>query len=292
MIKSMTGYGTGSAEAEGKIFNIEVKSVNHRYGDFSVRLPRSLNFLEESLRKRAAEKIKRGKVDIYVNIENTGEDVREVKVNEPLAKAYKDALMNLAENLGVSCDLRADMFLRIPDVFEASASEEDAEKITAASLTALEIALCGHDEMRIAEGKKLEIDLREHLSFIEEATEKVEKISPETVKEYRLGLEERMKEILEDNQYDEARILTEAAIFADKINVNEETVRLKSHVAQFREMLDSGVPVGRKIDFLIQEMNREINTIGSKSNNIEIARIVIDVKAEIEKLREQIQNVE
>ena len=292
MIKSMTGYGASSAEAEGKSFNIEVKSVNHRYGDFSVKLPRTLNFLEEALRKRASERIKRGKVDIYVNVESTAEDICEVKVNEALALSYKNALTSLAQNIGVSCDLRADMFLRIPDVFTATMPENDTEKITEAALKALDGALDGHEAMRIAEGKKLENDLREHLSFIEKATEEVERISPETVSEYRAGLEERMKEILGSAQYDEARILTEAAIFADKINVNEETVRLKSHVAQFRQMLDSGDPVGRKIDFLIQEMNREINTIGSKSNNLEIARIVIDVKAEIEKLREQIQNVE
>lgn len=292
MIKSMTGYGAATAQAEGKTFNIEVKSVNHRYGDFTVKLPRSLNFLEESLRKCASERIRRGKVDIYVNVENTEEDTREVKVNEALARSYKEALNSLAENIGVSCDLRADMFLRIPDVFELTEREEDNEKLAEAALCALNGALDGHEAMRIKEGEKLEADLKEHLSFIENATDEVERISPETVTKYRQGLEERMKEILEGGQYDEARILTEAAIFADKINVNEETVRLKSHVSQFREMLDSGEPVGRKIDFLIQEMNREINTIGSKSNNLEIARIVIDVKAEIEKLREQIQNVE
>lgn len=292
MIKSMTGYGMGKAELGNKTFTVEVKSVNSRYSDFSIKMPRIYTFLEDPIRKAASARINRGKVDIYVNVESSGEEDSVVKVNTALAKEYLDALHTLSSELQISSNATAETFLRIPDILTVDKAPEDDALITQTVISALSNALDGFDEMRIAEGEKLANDLCEHLSFIENATAEVEKRSPEIVKEYRIRIEERMRDILGSSSYDETRLLTEVAIFADKVNVNEETVRLKSHVSQFREMLQAGGSVGRKIDFLIQEMNREINTIGSKSNDLDVARIVIDVKAEIEKLREQIQNVE
>lgn len=292
MIKSMTGYGAGTAQTSEKTFTVEIKSVNSRYSDFSIKLPRIYTFLEDSLKKAAGEIIKRGKVDIYINVESSGEGDCVVNLNESLAKEYLTALRTLSDSLGVSSNATAETFLRIPDVFSVEKAPEDNEAVTAAVLEALKSALDNFDAMRIAEGEKLALDLKEHLSFIENATAQIEKRSPQIVNEYRNRIEERMRDILQSATYDETRLLTEVAIFADKVNVNEETVRLKSHISQFLQMLDDGGCVGRKIDFLIQEMNREINTIGSKSNDLDVARIVIDVKAEIEKLREQIQNVE
>ncbi len=292
MIKSMTGYGTGTAEAVGKTFTVEIKAVNSRYSDFSIKMPRAYTFLEDPLRKKASERINRGKVDIYVNVESNGEGDSVVNLNKPLAKAYLDALRELGSELDIQSNANAETFLRIPDVFTVEKAPDDAEVIISAVTEALGIALDGFDAMRITEGEKLVCDLKEHLAFIKNATEEVEKRSPKIVEEYRARIEERMRDILGSASHDETRLLTEVAIFADKVNVNEETVRLRSHIEQFNQMLDGGGSVGRKIDFLIQEMNREINTIGSKSNDLDVARIVIDVKAEIEKLREQIQNVE
>lgn len=292
MIKSMTGYGSGKAEAGAKTFTVEIKSVNSRYSDFSIKMPRIYTFMEDAIRKTASARINRGKVDIYVNVETNGEDDSVVKVNTALAREYLTGLKTLSEELEVSSNATAETFLRIPDVFTVDKADVDEEIISNAIISALNEALDGFDTMRIAEGEKLVADLKEHLSFIANATAEVEKHSPEIVTEYRKRIEERMRDILGSATYDETRLLTEVAIFSDKVNVNEETVRLRSHVDQFTKMLDEGGSVGRKIDFLIQEMNREINTIGSKSNDLDIARIVIDVKAEIEKLREQIQNVE
>ena len=292
MIKSMTGYGSGKAELGGKTFTVEIKSVNSRYSDFSIKMPRVYTFLEDPVRKAASARINRGKVDIYINVESSGDDDSVVKVNEALAREYLEGLRTLSASLNISSNATAETFLRIPDVFTVDKADEDEALILKTVLDALSIALDGFDAMRIAEGEKLAGDLREHLGFILNATSEVEKRSPEIVTEYRARIEERVRDILGSATYDETRLLTEVAIFADKVNVNEETVRLKSHVDQFTKMLDEGGSVGRKIDFLIQEMNREINTIGSKSNDLDVARIVIDVKAEIEKLREQIQNVE
>ena len=292
MIKSMTGYGAGKAEFNGKVFTVELKSVNSRYSDFSIKMPRIYTYLEDPMRKAAALRINRGKVDIYLNVESSGEDGSVVNVNTALAEEYLKALRNLATQFAIPSNATAETFLRIPDVFTVDKAEENAELITQTVIAALNEALDNFDKMRIAEGEKLTRDLCEHLKFIQNATEEVEKRSPKIVDEYRARIEERMRDILGSATYDETRLMTEVAIFSDKVNVNEETVRLKSHISQFEKMLADGGSVGRKIDFLIQEMNREINTIGSKSNDLEVARIVIDVKAEIEKLREQIQNVE
>lgn len=292
MIKSMTGYGVGTAEYNGKTFTVEIKSVNSRYSDFSIKLPRRYIFLEDAIRKAASEKIKRGKVDIFLNIEHNQKKGEVVTLNTELARSYHDALLKLSEELDVPCTAKAETFLRLPDIFSVEAEEEDNDEVSKAVLSALDVALEGYDKMREAEGAKLYDDLCSHLTFIENATKEIEDFSPNIVTSYHKRLEDRMRETLGNTEYDEARLMTEVAIFSDKVNTNEETVRLKSHTEQFRQMLSSSDAVGRKIDFLIQEMNREINTIGSKSNDLTIARIVIDVKAEIEKLREQIQNIE
>ena len=292
MIKSMTGYGSGKAEMGNKTFTVEVKSVNSRYSDFSIKMPRIYTFLEDPMRKAAATRINRGKVDIYLNVETSGEDDSVVKVNTALAKEYLQGLRSISEELKISSNATAETFLRVPDVFTVDKAPEDDEVIAKTVLCALSEALDNFDKMRIAEGEKLVCDLKEHLQVIAFATGEVERRSPQIVVEYRARMEERIREILGSATYDESRLLTEVAIFSDKVNVNEETVRLRSHVDQFTKMLEEGGSVGRKIDFLIQEMNREINTIGSKSNDLDVARIVIEVKAEIEKLREQIQNVE
>lgn len=292
MIKSMTGYGVGTAEYNGKTFTVEIKSVNSRYSDFSIKLPRIYIFLEDALRKAASEKIKRGKVDIFFNVEHAQKSGEVVTLNTELARSYHNALLALSEELGIPCTAKAETFLRLPDIFTVEAEDEDADEISKAALSALSCALEGYEKMRETEGEKLYEDLCSHLAFIENATKEIEDYSPNIVTAYQKRLEERMRETLGNTEYDETRLMTEVAIFSDKVNTNEETVRLKSHTEQFRKMLNSSDAVGRKIDFLIQEMNREINTIGSKSNDLTIARIVIDVKAEIEKLREQIQNIE
>ncbi|MCH5188371.1 MAG: YicC family protein [Oscillospiraceae bacterium] len=292
MIKSMTGYGGGSGEASGKTFSVEVRSVNHRYSDFNIKYPRAYSFAEDAVKKAANEVIKRGKVDIFINVENKDSQGGVVKVDVELARGYRDGLNLLSDVLNISYEPKATDFLRIPDVFTVDKPEDDDEAILGAILSALGEALSGFDEMRRAEGVRLYDDMSERLDVIEELTARIEERAPGIVLEYRERITARMKELMADIPYDEARLMTEVAIFSDKVNVNEEIVRLKSHISQMRLMLKSDEPVGRKLDFLIQEMNREINTTGSKSNDLETARIVIDVKAEIEKLREQCQNVE
>ncbi len=292
MIKSMTGYGSGKCVFGGRTFCVEIKSVNCRYGDFSIKLPRSLSFLEETVRKACTERINRGKVDVYVNADGEGDACGSAEVNLPLAKSYGAAIELLCRELGIKNEISAADFLKIPDVFTVKKTEENEEETAACLKEALSEALNAFDAARTIEGEKLCADLRARLDFIENATLLVEKRSPVVNAEYEKKLAERMKEILQSTSYDEARLMTEVAVFADKTDINEEVVRLKSHISQLRAMLEGSTPVGRKMDFIIQEMNREINTVGSKSNDLEIARTVIDVKAEIEKLREQVQNIE
>lgn len=292
MIKSMTGYGSAVYSENGKKYSIEIKSVNNRYSDISVKTPRIYGFLEDALRKHAAERIKRGKADIFVTVESDGADSGSVSVDCSLAGEYMKAFGRLSDELAIPCNMRAEDFLRIPDVFKVEKAEENEEEITAAAKKALDRALDKFDDMRLREGEKMLEDLQSHLAVIARETAEIEAHAPMIVEQYRKRIEERMHDILGTAPYDETRLLTEVAVFSDRVNVNEEIVRLKSHISQFSEMLRSEEPVGRKIDFLIQEMNREANTIGSKSNDLETAKIIINIKAEIEKLREQIQNVE
>ena len=292
MIKSMTGYGGAKGEVRDIIVSAELKSVNNRHLDTSVRLPKSCLFAEEDVRSAVKEHISRGKVDVFISVDTSHADEITVAVNEPLAAAYVRAAHELFDKYGVTDDMTASTLLRMPEVMSTERADADRDAVREAVAAVLNEALSQFDEMRSREGAKLCSDIRSKLSAMEEMVSQVEARSPETVREYREKLLARMTEVLSDAGIDEARILQEAAIYADKIAVDEETVRLRSHIAQFRLMLDGGSPVGRQLDFLVQEMNREINTTGSKCSDSEIAKTVIALKAELEKIREQIQNIE
>lgn len=295
MVKSMTGYGRAKKTLSNRDITVEVRSVNNRYLDCTVKLPRAYIFAEDAIKGRVQKAISRGKVDVFVTIDSTGADEEVVVVNEGLARSYLEALRKLYEidggNYLQKQSYAADL-ARIPDVLTVTKAEEDLESVGADICEVLDEALASYNQMRATEGKKLAEDIGGRLTTIETLTGKVEEHSPETVREYREKLTARMQEVLQSTTIDESRILTEAAIYADKIAVDEETVRLRSHVSQLRDMLLSDEPMGRKMDFLIQEVNRESNTIGSKCNDVAIARDVVALKAEVEKIREQVQNIE
>ncbi len=298
MVKSMTGYGRGEEAAQGTTVTVELRAVNNRYLDCTVKMPRTYIFAEDALKELVQSKVSRGKVDVFVNVAHEGGDDVTVTVNESLARAYVRAMLQL-ERLGaeegnrtILSDYKTADLARFPDVLTVEKKEEDQDQVKALLLAALDRALDDFNTMRAREGEKLKADILGRADTIESLTAKVEQRSPETVKEYRNRLEVKMQEVLQNTQIDESRLLTEAAIFADKVAVDEETVRLHSHLSQLRELLGKGGAVGRKLDFLIQEFNREANTIGSKCSDIQIARIVVDIKAEIEKIREQVQNIE
>ena len=292
MVKSMTGYGRAEDTLNGCTITVELRSVNNRYLDCNVRMPRLYLFAEETIKSRVQNTISRGKVDVFVTLDMTGGEQVQVLVNQPLADGYYAALTQLAERYGLSKDISVSLLSRFPDVLLAEKAEEDVEQRAQDICSVLDRALADFDQMRTREGARLEADVLSRADRIEELVGLVEERSPQTVSEYRAKLEARMKEVLENTQLDPARILTEAAIFADKVAVDEETVRLRSHIGQLRHMLEQGGATGRKLDFLIQEFNREANTIGSKCSDIDIARHVVDIKAEIEKIREQVQNIE
>lgn len=292
MVKSMTGFGRAQASFEHFNITVEIKSVNHRYFEFSSRVPRGCSFLEDKLKQRAALAIARGKVECFVTVEALADSSVTVSVNAPLARGYVNALSELSNEFSLENDMTAFGLARFPDVLTVTKNPLDEEELTDAVLKTLDSAVSSFVEMRATEGEKLRADVLSRADIILENVSFVEKRSPETVKEYTEKLLERMREVLSDTTVDEARLLTEAAIFADKVAVAEETVRLRSHIDQLHTLLDSNEPVGRKLDFLIQEINREANTIGSKAQDVEIARRVIDIKAEVEKIREQIQNIE
>lgn len=292
MVKSMTGYGRHESTLHGRTLVIEVKSVNNRYLDCNVRLPRVYICAEDGVQRRVKEVISRGKVDVYVNMENNAEEAVSVTLNQPVAAGYLEALRKMAETFGLAPAVSIDLLSKFPDVFKVDKVPEDLEELTADIHAVTEEALRDFDAMRCREGEKLEADLLGRLDTLEDFAHQVEQRSPQTVADYRVRLTAKLQEVLADRQLDESRVLTEAAIFADKVAVDEETVRLHSHIAQFREMLAGGSPIGRKLDFLIQEMNRETNTIGSKCTDLTIAHAVVDMKSEIEKLREQVQNIE
>lgn len=292
MIKSMTGYGSAKGQAAGFEITAELRSVNNRYLEVSVRLPRSFMFAEESVKSLVAKHISRGKVDVFINIVSCGADDVAVRINEPLMKGYLQAVREIAEKCGVSGDISAKDIARMPDVLTVERSETDSEAMSKAICAVLENALNDFDAMRVREGEKLHQDVSSRIETISSFVDVVEKEAPKTAEAYRARLEEKMKEVLSDRSVDEGRLIQEVAIFADHIAVDEETVRLRSHMDQLRTMLETGSPIGRKIDFLVQEFNREANTIGSKCQNSGIAHVVVDLKSEIEKIREQIQNIE
>lgn len=292
VVKSMTGYGRNEAVIDGKKIFCEIKSVNHRYSDYSVKVPRNFGFLEDKARRLAAEKIARGKVDIYIGIEYCEESDREIHLNEELAKDYINALYALRDKFELSDDISVMGVARFPDIFRAERREEDEEALWLAVKQVMEGALEAFVAMRAREGERIGADLTARIEYMRSIAAKIEERSPQTVEEYREKLYAKIKELLDGKDIDEARILTEVAIFADKVAVNEETVRLTSHFDEFYKIMSADEPAGRRLDFLIQEINREINTTGSKANDIEIARYVVELKGETEKLREQIQNIE
>lgn len=292
MIKSMTGYGRAQQLVDGMNITVEIKSVNHRYFEFTSKLPRNYGFLDEKLKSFFSEKLTRGKTECYVQIEAVEEPDTVIGLNHSLVKGYIDAYKELAETFGLENDIKVSDISRVSDIFTVRKQASDEDKIWAAVKTVAQTALEGFIEMREREGSKLREDVLSRLNTIISNVEYVESRSPETVAEYNEKLLGRMRELLGEAHIDEQRILTEAAIFADKVAVAEETVRLRSHVSQMRSFLDANEAVGKKMDFLIQEFNREANTIGSKAQDVEIARRVVAIKAEIEKIREQIQNIE
>lgn len=292
MIKSMTGYGGAKGEVENFPVSVELKSVNNRFLDVSVRLPRSYIFAEEPMKAAVGKRLNRGKVDVFVTVDAAQVDDVQITVNSALAAGYVRALEQISAENGLSGEISPVDIARFPEVLSVEKVEADRERFAAGLTQVLESALDELEAMRCREGARLEAYIRSRLERIEALVGIVEARSPETVAAYRARLEQRLQEVLADRALDEQRILTEAAIFADRVAVDEETVRLRSHIAQMREMLAAGSPVGRKLDFLIQEFNREANTIGSKCSDAELAKVVVELKGEIEKIREQVQNIE
>jgi uncharacterized protein (TIGR00255 family) len=292
MISSMTGYGRVQQAQDGYSILFEVKSVNHRFFDFSARVPRMYGYLEQKLSAYLQQYVSRGKVEVFVTVDAMEPASSEIRLNLRLAESYVAALRQLQEACVLRDDISVSSVARFSDIFTVLRSEDDEEKVWNAVKAVTDAAMEGFLAMRRAEGARLREDILCRTKSISEAVDVIEARSPATVEEYRKRLTAKMNEILAERQFDETRIITEAAIYADKVSVHEETVRLKSHLTQFGAFLDADEPVGRKIDFLLQEMNREINTIGSKCADAQMARVVVDVKSELEKIREQIQNVE
>lgn len=292
MVRSMTGYGRGEAVLRGRSIVVEVRSVNNRYLDCNIKMPRAYIFAEDAMKSRIQNSISRGKVDIFVTMDSTGADAVTVKVNHSVAAGYVKSLQELKDTYHLWGLPDLSLIAHFPDVLQAEKAPENVEEVAADICSVLDQALTDYAVMREREGERLSADILSRADTIEALITQVEDRSPKTVTEYRARLETKMREVLQNQQLDESRILTEAAIFADKVAVDEETVRLRSHLSQLRTMLKQGGPIGRKLDFLIQEFNREANTIGSKCNDLEISRHVIDIKAEIEKIREQVQNIE
>lgn len=292
MIKSMTGYGRCNETVGNMEITAEIKAVNHRYFEFSSRVPRQFGFLDEKIKQYVKTQVNRGKCEVYISINMLENDAISVEVNKPLARAYVDALNEIANEYDLQSEFTSIHIARFPEVLSVHKEEQDEDEIFSAVKSVLEKAVEAFINMREIEGAKLKADVISRCDLILKYVDVIESKSSESVKAYRERLEERMKELLGDVKVDEQRLLTETAIFADKIAVDEETVRLRSHIDQLKGMLEESEPVGRKIDFLVQEMNREANTTGSKCADIEITKIVVEIKSEIEKIREQIQNIE
>ena len=292
MIRSMTGYGRSEQIVDGRAVTVEIKSVNHRYFEFSCRTTRGYSFLEEKLKSFLQGRITRGKVDAYISVEALESAQTQVLVNHSLAEGYVQALRELAERYGLRDDISVSTASRYSDIFSVHKAPEDEEAVWSSVQQAAEEALKNFLAMREAEGERLRADVLSRAGTIMKLVDEIETRSPQTVAEYQERLRQKIQELLGDNTVDEQRLLTETAIFADKVAVAEETVRLRSHFRQMEEMMKTDAPIGRKLDFLVQEMNREANTIGSKAVDSKIAYLVVDIKAEIEKIREQIQNIE
>lgn len=292
MIRSMTGYGRGEVLKGGKSFSVEIKTLNHRFSDISIKIPKQISFLEERVRETVNREISRGKIEVCIVYEDAGEKERNIRLDESLAETYIKALEIIRDKFNVKDDITVSLVAKFPDVIKIEDAEEDEEELWTLLKEALGTAIEAVIKMRENEGKKLEDSLLSKLELIEGKLNEIKKRAPEVVKEYKRKLESRIKELLEQNLPDESRLAMEVALFADKCSIDEEIVRLESHIDQMNDLLEKGSPVGKKLDFLIQEMNREVNTIGAKASDLDITRCVVELKSEIEKLREQVQNIE
>ena len=292
MLKSMTGFGRAVEEIDGYVITVEIKSVNHRYFDFSSRIPRQYGFLDDKLKSYINSKVSRGKVECYVSVDALDTEDAAVVINKTLASAYVKALKELSGEYSLKEDFGTAFVSRLPDVFVLKKADEDEEKIWQLVKSVTDEAIEKFIQMRAVEGAKMKEDVASRAEYILDCVSFIEERSPQTVKEYNDKLVERVHEIIGDVSLDEQRIIQEVAVYADKVAVAEETVRLRSHIEQLNTFISSDEPVGRKMDFLVQEINLETNTIGSKANDVDIARKVVDIKAEVEKIREQIQNIE
>ena len=292
MVKSMTGYGRAVETVNGREFTVEVRSVNNRYLDCTVKLPRMLSFAEEAVKQAVKATISRGKVDVYITVHSESASDVQVSLNKPLVEGYLAAMKEMASAYGVTDDISVSLLSRMSEVFTVEKPQVDEDALKNDLMGVVNQALESYDAMRAVEGQALENDLRSRGNTILDLVAQVEAGNAQTVIDYRTRLENKLKEVLANTAIDESRILTEAAIFADKVAVDEETVRLRSHLEQMNTMLTKGGALGRNLDFLLQEMNRESNTIGSKCTDVRLARIVVDIKAELEKIREQTQNIE
>ena len=292
MVKSMTGYGRAVETVNGREFTVELRSVNNRYLDCTVKLPRTLSFAEDAVKQAVKGAISRGKVDVFISMRSEGAQDVKITLNTAMVEGYLGAMRQMSADYGVRDDISVSLLSRMPDVFTVEKPDVDEEQLLSDLMSVVNKALASYDTMRTTEGKALENDLRSRGQTILELVAKVEAGSGQTVIDYRTRLENKLKEGLANTAIDESRILTVAAIFADKVAVDEETVRLRSHLDQMNNMLTTGGAIGRKLDFLLQEKNRESNTIGSKCSDVNLARIVVEIKAELEKIREQTQNIE
>ena len=292
MLKSMTGYGRCEKIIGTKKITTEIKSVNHRFSDYNIKVPRQYGYLEERIRQIVSESVSRGKIDVYVSIESCGEADKVVTVNKELAQNYIEVLRELSTEFGIKDDISVSTISSFSDIFRSEAKRDDEDEVWELVRDVLEEAIANFVDMRTREGGRIEEDLRARVLYMKSLADEIDKRSPLIVDEYKDRLYAKIKEVLDGQDIDDARILTEVAIFADKVAVNEEIVRLSSHYDEFFAIRGADEPAGRKLDFLIQEINREVNTIGSKASDLDVAKIVVTLKGEIEKLREQIQNIE
>lgn len=291
-MKSMTGFGRAKLEKNSRIYNVEIKSVNHKYNDISIKLPRSLSYIEEKIKKQISSTVSRGKIDVYITFENYSEEGKEVIVNRELVKEYIKEFKKLSEENNLNINIPVTEITKLPDVLTLKETSEDEEVIENEVLECVQEAINNFVSMREKEGNKIKEDLNTRIERVKEKVEQISKYSTGLVEEYVVKLEERIKEILKTDIVDKSRLAMEVVLYADKCSVEEEITRLRSHIIQFKNMLEETNPIGKKIDFLIQEMNRETNTIGSKSGSLDITNLVINVKTELEDIREQIQNIE
>lgn len=291
-MKSMTGFGRAKTEINNRIYNVEIKSVNHKYNDISIKLPRSLSYLEDQIKKEISKNIARGKIDVYITFENYSEQGKQVVINNELVKEYMKQLKKLEQENNLKLDIPVTEITKLPEVLTLKETEEAEDIIQNELLSCMKEALLNFINMREKEGNKIKEDLLERIQKIEKEVEKISEYSTRLVEEYVVKLEQRIKELLQTDVVDKSRLAMEVVLYADKCSVEEELTRLRSHINQFKNIIEETKPIGKKIDFLIQEMNRETNTIGSKSGNLDITNLVINIKTELEDIREQVQNIE